>query len=148
MNSFIDNILSYNAKDRLFRFIFGSEERKKWTLSLYNAIYNTDYTNADDLTLTTINDGIYMSMKNDLSFLYADTMTLIEHQSLPGSNNHKDAFLHGPDLQQLSERHKSDNGFFMFVYYYVFMNQGKTIPSDCHTKDEMRNRAKKNNYGH
>ena len=25
-------------KDRLFNFIFGSEENKAWTLSLYNAI--------------------------------------------------------------------------------------------------------------
>ena len=86
MDNFIDNILSRNTRDRLFRFIFGSEKRKKWTLSLYNAIYNTDYTDADELTLTTINDGIYMSLKNDLSFLYADTMTLVEHQSLPTGN--------------------------------------------------------------
>ena len=86
MDNFIDTILRRNTRDRLFRFIFGSEKRKKWTLSLYNAIYNTDYTDEDELTLTTINDGIYMSLKNDLSFLYADTMTLIEHQSLPSSN--------------------------------------------------------------
>ena len=86
MNNFIENILSYNVKDRLFRFIFGSQERKEWTLSLYNAIYNTDYKDAEELTLTTINDGIYMSLKNDLSFLYADTMTFIEHQSLPTSS--------------------------------------------------------------
>lgn len=31
-------------KDRLFSFIFGNEEHKDWTLSLYNAVNGTDYT--------------------------------------------------------------------------------------------------------
>ncbi len=31
-------------RDRLFCFIFGSEEHKDWTLSLYNAVSGTSYT--------------------------------------------------------------------------------------------------------
>ena len=31
-------------RDRLFCFIFGSEEHKDWTLSLYNAVNGTAYT--------------------------------------------------------------------------------------------------------
>ena len=34
-------------KDRLFCFIFGSEAHKDWTLSLYNAVNGTAYTNPD-----------------------------------------------------------------------------------------------------
>ena len=87
MDNYIENILkSDNRKDKLFRYIFGSEEHKDWVLSLYNAINNTDYTNAEDLTITTINDVIYLSMKNDLSFLFADTMNFIEHQSTENNN--------------------------------------------------------------
>ena len=34
-------------KDRLFSFIFGSEEHKDWTLSLYNAVNGSSYDNPD-----------------------------------------------------------------------------------------------------
>ena len=30
-------------KDRLFNFIFGQEENREWTLSLYNAINGSKY---------------------------------------------------------------------------------------------------------
>ena len=30
-------------KDRLFNFLFGSEENKAWTLSLYNAVNGSNY---------------------------------------------------------------------------------------------------------
>ena len=65
-------------KDRLFRLIF---QDKKDLLELYNAINNSDYTNPEDLTITTIEDVVYMGMKNDLSFIIGDVMNLYEHQS-------------------------------------------------------------------
>lgn len=51
-------------KDRLFRFIFN---QKPELLSLYNAINESDYTDENDLTIYTIEDFIYMGMKNDNS---------------------------------------------------------------------------------
>ena len=68
-------------KDRLFRLLFGSEQYKENTLSLYNALAGTDYDDAGDLVFNTINDSIYMRMKNDLSFLVRQDMELYEHQS-------------------------------------------------------------------
>lgn len=68
-------------KDRLFTFIFGNTENKEWTLSLYNAMNGTDYTNPDDIILNTIDDVIYMGMKNDISFLMLNTMNFYEQQS-------------------------------------------------------------------
>ncbi len=68
-------------KDRLFWFIFGNPEKKEWTLSLYNAMNGSNYTNIDDLSFNTIEDAVYMSMKNDVSFLIADTFNFYEHQS-------------------------------------------------------------------
>ena len=68
-------------KDRLFKFIFGNPENKEWTLSLYNAINGTAYETADDIQLTTIQDAVYMKMKNDVSFLINNIMNFYEQQS-------------------------------------------------------------------
>lgn len=65
-------------KDRLFRKIFNN---KKDLLQLYNAINNTSYTNPEDLTITTLDDTIILSMKKDLSFIISSAMNLYEHQS-------------------------------------------------------------------
>ena len=73
-------------KDRLFSFIFGREENKKWTLSLYNAINKTYYTNEDDIVINTMSDTIYMGMKNDVSFLISDVLNLYEQQSTYNPN--------------------------------------------------------------
>ena len=68
-------------KDRLFKFIFGNPEKKEWTLSLYNAMNGSHYSNPEAIQLNTIEDAVYMGMRNDVSFLIADTMNLYEHQS-------------------------------------------------------------------
>ena len=65
-------------KDRLFRFIFSYKEN---ALSLYNAINGTDYDDPDALTFVTLDDVIYMNMKNDLAFILSPDMNLYEHQS-------------------------------------------------------------------
>ncbi len=66
-------------KDKLFRYIFA--KNKEWLLSLYNALNNTNYTNTEDLTITTLEDVIYIKMKNDISLLIDSEMNLYEHQS-------------------------------------------------------------------
>lgn len=68
-------------KDRLFKFIFGSEQNKEWTLSLYNAINGSTYTNPDDIEFTTIEDVLYMGMKDDMSFIITDMLNIYEQQS-------------------------------------------------------------------
>ena len=68
-------------KDRLFNFIFGSEENKAWTLSLYNAINGTDYTDPSKVQINTIKEVLYLGMHNDTSFLLTDDMNLYEQQS-------------------------------------------------------------------
>ena len=75
-------------KDSLFRIIYsGKDERsRRWLLSLYNAISGKNYTNIDDLRITTIESVIYLTMKNDLSFLLDSQMNLFEHQSTVNPN--------------------------------------------------------------
>lgn len=70
--------LNTKYKDRLFRLIF---REKKELLELYNAVNESNYTNPDELEITTIEDVVYMGMKNDLSFIIGDEMNLYEHQS-------------------------------------------------------------------
>ena len=65
-------------KDTLFRKIFSD---RKDLLDLYNALNDTNYTDEEELSITTLEDVIYISMKNDVSFLLGGTMNLYEHQS-------------------------------------------------------------------
>ena len=53
-----------NYKDTLFRMIFKEPEA---LLSLYNAVNGTNYTNPNDLKVVTLENAIYMNMKNDLA---------------------------------------------------------------------------------
>lgn len=75
--------LNRKYKDRLFRLIFKDKEN---LLQLYNAINDSHYTNPEDLMITTIDDVVYMGMKNDLSFMIDDIMSLYEHQSTYSPN--------------------------------------------------------------
>ena len=54
---------------------------KKDLFDLYNAVNGTDYDNPDDLEVNTLDNVLYMSMKNDVSFMIGCTMNLYEHQS-------------------------------------------------------------------
>ena len=60
-------------KDSLFCMVF---KEKKDLLDLYNAVNGTNYTNVDDLEINTLENVIYMSMKNDISFLIGYSMNL------------------------------------------------------------------------
>ena len=75
--------INYHHKDRVFKFIFGNPENKQWTLSLYNAINGSNYDNQDDIQFNTIEDAVYLGMKNDASFILAILNELIiwGHQS-------------------------------------------------------------------
>ena len=73
-------------RDRLFKFIFGNPERKSWTLSLYNAVNGSHYENPDEIEFNTIENVVYMSMRNDVSFLIGDAINLYEQQSTYNPN--------------------------------------------------------------
>ena len=73
-------------RDRLFCYIFGSEAHKEWTLSLYNAVNGTNYTDPEEISMTTIEQVLYMGMHNDVAFLISDEVNLYEQQSTPNPN--------------------------------------------------------------
>ena len=71
-------------KDTVFRLLFGNDRNE--LLKLYNAVNDTDYTNADDLTINTLEDAIYVNMRNDVSFVFQEDLNLYEHQSTLNPN--------------------------------------------------------------
>lgn len=79
-------MINTHYKDRLFSFIFGRPERKDWTLSLYNAVNGSSYTNPMDIEIMTIDDVLYMGMKNDMAFLLTDIANMYEQQSTYNPN--------------------------------------------------------------
>lgn len=70
-------------KDELFRMIF---QNKEDLLELYNAVNDSDYKDPEELTITTLEDVIFLGMKNDLSFLIDSELNLYEHQSTWNEN--------------------------------------------------------------
>lgn len=65
-------------KSRLFSMIFSE---KKELLELYNAMSGKNYKNPELLEINTLENAIYMSMKNDLSFIIYMRLNLYEQQS-------------------------------------------------------------------
>ena len=65
-------------KDSLFRMVF---RKKSDLLELYNAINGTEYTNPNELEINTLENVLYITKKNDVSFIIDCTMNLYEHQS-------------------------------------------------------------------
>ena len=70
-------------KSTLFIMLF---EDKKNLLELYNAISGKHYTDPELLEITTLENAIYMSIKNDVSFLIDGRLSLYEHQSTYNPN--------------------------------------------------------------
>ena len=70
--------LNRKHKDKLFRYLF---KDKRHLLDLYNALHDTDYTDPEELEVVTMEDVIFMKMKNDLSFIIDSRLSLYEHQS-------------------------------------------------------------------
>lgn len=67
-----------NQKDTVFCMVF---REKKELLALYNALNGTDYRDPDEPENYTLENAIYMAMKNDVSFLLGSELSLYEHQA-------------------------------------------------------------------
>ena len=60
--------------------------KKENLLDLYNALRGSNYTNVDDLQVTTLNGGSYMKYKNDASFVLNMSLYMFEQQSSRNEN--------------------------------------------------------------
>ncbi len=79
------NLLPVNRKykDTFFRMLF---REKKELMQLYNAVNGSSYTNVDELQIVTLENAVYMNMKNDLAFVVDFHLNLYEHQSTENPN--------------------------------------------------------------
>lgn len=118
-------------KDRLFRLIF---KRKEDLLELYNAVNGSHYDNPDDLEITTLDDAVYMGIKNDISFLISDILNLYEHQSTFNPNMPARGFLYLADVyRKIIDSRELDLYHSRLVnlpypIYIVFYNGTKEMP--------------------
>ena len=70
-------------KDNVFCLLYMDKNN---LLDLYNGLNDTNYTNVDDLTVTTLKGGVYMKYKNDASFVFGQDLYMFEQQSSRNPN--------------------------------------------------------------
>lgn len=70
-------------KSRIFAMLFSDRNE---LLKLYNAINGTIYDDPDLLQVNTLENAVYMSMQNDVSFIIDMRLNLYEHQSTYSPN--------------------------------------------------------------
>lgn len=91
-----DNIsVNRNYKDRLFRLLFADKKRG---LELYNALNLSSYSKESELEIKTLEDAIWMKMKNDVAYLIRDVLALYEHQNTLNPNLPVRGLLYFADL--------------------------------------------------
>lgn len=124
-------------KDRLFQRVF---QKKEDLLELYNAINHTAYNNPDDLEITTLEDAIYLSMKNDISFVISATLNLYEQQSTFNPNMPIRGLLY---FARLYEAYIKENNFDIYgrtliklpsPQYIIFYNGREKQPDELELK--------------
>ena len=87
--------VNFQHKDRLFKKVFSKKED---LLSLYNAINDTAYDDPEMIEINTIDNFIFMGMKNDVSCIIANVMNLYEQQSTINPNMPLRGFLYQAEL--------------------------------------------------
>ena len=91
-----------NYKDTVFRMLFSD---RKNLLSLYNAISGAHYEDPEKLEIVTLENAIYMGMKNDLAFIIDTDLFLYEHQSTYNPNMPlRDLFYISSEYQKLVDK--------------------------------------------
>ena len=91
-----------NYKDTVFRMLFSD---RKNLLSLYNAISGAHYDNPEMLEIVTLENAIYMGMKNDIAFIIDTDLFLYEHQSTYNPNMPlRDLFYISSEYQKLVDK--------------------------------------------
>ncbi len=120
-----------NYKDTVFRMLFSD---RKNLLSLYNAVNQRNYKNPEDLEIVTLENAIYMGMKNDLAFIMDTNLYLYEHQSTYNPNMPlRDLFYICSEYQKLVDKKSLYTSTLQkiptpnFIEFY----NGSTALSDC-----------------
>ena len=130
------NIVNRKRKDTLFCLIFGRQQNRQWTLSLYNAVNGSDYQDPDVIEFNTLEEALFMGVKNDVSFILDSVMSLYEHQSTFNPNMPLRGFLYHSRLYQgyisptelRKQMHTSKQVRIPTPRYIVFYNGDADMP--------------------
>ena len=111
---------------------------KQRLLSLYNAVNHSDYNNPDELQVVTLENAIYMNMKNDIAFLIHDELHLYEHQSTVNPNMPlRNLFYVAREYQKLVDSRTLYGGKLSLIpapHFLVFYNGEKNQPQQRRMK--------------
>ena len=120
-----------NYKDTVFRMLFSD---RKNLLSLYKAVNQRDNKNPEHLEIVTLENAIYMGMKNDLAFIIDTNLYLYEHQSTYNPNMPlRDLFYICSEYQKLVDKKSLFSSTLQkipapnFIEFY----NGSTVIADC-----------------
>ncbi|MCM1123424.1 MAG: hypothetical protein NC416_12650 [Eubacterium sp.] len=145
MNHEYTNVtVNQKYKDTMFRMLF---KNKKELLSLYNAVNGSHHANEEDLQIVTLENAIYMNMKNDLAFLIDFHLYLYEHQSTYNPNIPlRNLFYVAREYQKLIDMRSLYSSTMIRIpapKFIVFYNGAKNLPetmflqlSDAYYTDE------------
>ncbi|MBS6735783.1 MAG: hypothetical protein KH275_11400 [Clostridiales bacterium] len=131
-------------KSSIFAMLFGGE---KELLELYNAINGTSYTDPSLLRVNTLENAIYLGLKNDISFLIDVRLHQYEHQSTWNPNMPLRNLFYVSDLYSEMTAKKNLYGSAKVNIpaprFFVFYNGGARCPdrvvlklSDLYWKEE------------
>ena len=117
-------------KDRIFRMIF---KEKRALLALYNAMNGSDYHDPSKLQIITLENAIYIGMKNDLAFVIGTNLFLYEHQSTYNPNMPlRNLFYISSEYQKMVDSNKLYSSTLLEIpapHFVVFYN-GTTKQED------------------
>lgn len=131
-------------RDSLFKIVFNE---KKELMSLYNALSGKNLTNPDDLIINTLEDAIYVGIKNDISFIFDENLSIYEHQSTFTPNLALRGFFYIADLYK--KMYYSDKIFtksrisILTPRLIIFYNGNEEIPDVVkqHLSDSFINKG-------
>ena len=106
---------------------------RKNLLSLYNAVSGSHYDDPEKLKIVTLENAIYMGMKNDLAFIIGTDLFLYEHQSTYNPNMPlRDLFYISSEYQKMVDSNKLYSSTLLEIpapHFVVFYN-GTTKQED------------------
>ena len=116
-------------KSSVFVMVF---QEKKELLELYNAVSGKHYEDPEELEINTLENAIYMSIKNDLSFIIDSSLSLYEHQSTYNPNLPLRYLLYVADIYSKMTLHKDIYGSTPLSIpspqFVIFYNGEKEVP--------------------
>ena len=77
------NEVNREYKSSLFTYMLS---HKEYALQVYNVLNNSNYTNPEDVEITTLENVVFINIRNDVSFVLDNIFNLYEHQSTYNPN--------------------------------------------------------------